>query len=238
MRLLIATPSYGGDLKTAYVNALFTAIKELERQGVEVSLAIVSGSLIGYARDMLVHQFLNSKADTLMFIDADEGGWTASDILALAKSGYSVCGAVVPMKGLRWDAISLIAKSHLEPNDKRELSKYGVTLNLPCKPIHIRQFNGRTFGEVPRIGAGFMCIQRAAFEKIEASGKLIVREGVAAPRMFFPTDSENHLGEDHGFCALWTELGERIGVLLDSKITHVGSFTYEALTWDQLEKVL
>src|SRR5690606_33321512 len=98
-RIMVATPTYTGELTHRYVDSLMAATVYCLYHKVELELRIVAGaSLIQYARNQLVREFLEDESFThLMWIDADVG-FDPRAIVKLLDHDKDVVGGVYPMK--------------------------------------------------------------------------------------------------------------------------------------------
>jgi hypothetical protein len=69
---MVAIPAYSGTIHLGTMRSLFTDLLALQARGDFWSLHDECGNaLIADARALIVAQFLDSKADTLVFIDSD-----------------------------------------------------------------------------------------------------------------------------------------------------------------------
>lgn len=96
---MVATPTYTGELHHRYVDSLFAALVYSLAHGVQVELRIIAGaSLIQYARNQLVREFLDDESFThLLWIDADVG-FDPRAIVRLLDHEKDAVGGVYPMK--------------------------------------------------------------------------------------------------------------------------------------------
>ena len=96
---MVATPTYTGDLNHRYVESLMAALLYCAFHKVQLELRIVAGaSLIQYARNQLVREFLEDPTYThLMWIDADVG-FDPRAIMRLLDHDKAAVGGVYPMK--------------------------------------------------------------------------------------------------------------------------------------------
>ena len=103
MKVMIATPMYGGQCDGAYTDSILKAQKYFAQNGIEMEYNFLfNESLIQRARNRLATTFLKSDADYLMFIDADQA-FEALWIKELMETGKDLIAGVVPMKGLYVD---------------------------------------------------------------------------------------------------------------------------------------
>jgi predicted O-methyltransferase YrrM len=98
-RIFIATPTYDGTLHHRYVSSLMAATLYCLFHKVELELRIIAGaSLIQYARNQLVREFLEDPTYThMMWIDSDVG-FDPRAIMQLLDHHKEVVGGVYPMK--------------------------------------------------------------------------------------------------------------------------------------------
>lgn len=96
---MVATPTYDGTLHHRFVKAYEAALLYCVVRKVELELRIVAGSsLIQYARNQLLREFLDETDFThIMWIDADVG-FDPRGIIKLLEHGLDVVGGVYPMK--------------------------------------------------------------------------------------------------------------------------------------------
>ena len=72
MKLLVATPCYGGVASEPFVQSLLRLVFAAPSLGFDVSVLTTSGeSLVTRARNNIVGDFLAGDWDALLFIDAD-----------------------------------------------------------------------------------------------------------------------------------------------------------------------
>jgi hypothetical protein len=219
--VFFATPCYGGLVTDQFFLSIFKASQELVRHGITFRLTTLRNeSLVTRARNILSAMFLDSGATHLFFIDADIEFEPESVIRMLAMDKDIIAGAY-PKKAL--------------PVQYAMNFKY----TDPVKK-QIRVENGAV--EVWDASTGFFCIKREVFEKMM----------VAYPHLHYKNDSnidpklqkycyalfdtmldadENgdnrYLSEDYTFCRLWQKLGGEIWMDPNTRLNHVGSYTFE-----------
>ena len=219
--VFFATPCYGGLVTDQFFLSIFKASQELVRHGITFRLTTLRNeSLVTRARNILSAMFLESGATHLFFIDADIEFEPDAVIRMLAMDKDIIAGAY-PKKAL--------------PVQYAMNFKY----TDPVKK-QIRVENGAV--EVWDASTGFFCIKREVFEKMM----------LAYPDLHYKNDSnidpklqkycyalfdtmidkdENgdnrYLSEDYTFCRLWQRLGGEIWMDPNTKLNHVGSYTFE-----------
>lgn len=221
--IAVATPAYGSQVTTAYVGGLL----ELQRRCIELNINLTiridgGDSLITRARNAMATDFINNPAYThLMWIDADIG-FTADTVLKLLHSDLPVVAGVYPLKK------HFPVPDGVPPTD---ISSLNYVVGLCNEEYETREPGFMTVREV---GTGFMMIKREVFTQLmemfpsrKYVSDMTGSEGHPHWNFF---DTEIHegrlLSEDYAFCRLWRKAGGQIWVDLNSKLDHVGSFTF------------
>jgi hypothetical protein len=216
--IFFATPCYGGMLTDQFFLSMFRATQVLMQNGINFRITTLRNeSLITRARNILTTMFLDSPCTHLMFIDADIEFQSQDIIRALAYDKDIIAGAY-PKKALPIQyAINFKFKN---PETKQ-----------------VRVENGAV--EVLDASTGFFMIKRRTIEKmIEAHPELRYRnDSNIDPKLnkycyaLFDTildpDDNRYLSEDYTFCRRWQKLGGEIWIDLNTKLNHVGSYTFE-----------
>lgn len=122
IRLLIATPCYGGNLHYQYVASLFQLTRQLDKLNVKYSESFLGNeSLITRARNIMVGKFLSDPSYThLLFIDADIQ-FGASGAIKLIEVDRDVSIGVYPAKSFHFDRIEKIFKRLDDPSALKSL---------------------------------------------------------------------------------------------------------------------
>jgi hypothetical protein len=180
-------------------------------------------SLISRARNTLTAKFLHTKESThLMFIDADIG-WEPWHLLVLLDAQKDVIGGLYPMKSLpvKW-CVNGIPGQAEDPNSN-----------------HI---------EVTKTGTGFLLIKRDVFEKLDAHpATKPFNNDIGLPvelnpymKTYFDTAvrENRYYSEDWTFCENWRDIGGQVWVDKRILLRHVGTYTFDYATHEQLYKDL
>jgi hypothetical protein len=231
MHIFIATPMYGGMAKNNYTVSLQNFLVKLSQAGHSVSTMTVGNeSLITRARNTLVHRFMQSNCDALLFIDADHG-WDADDVLKMIESGKDFIGAIYPMKGLNWDNIRAAVKLN-KPNLEDYSGIFAVNL-LDQE----QTFNETMPFKVKDIGTGMLFLTRKVFETLEPNckkyknnntGQTGIEFGEMITEYFTTFIDENDilLSEDYALCRMWQKAGGDVWTAPWVKITHSGDYVF------------
>ena len=230
---------YGGIAKNNYVISLQNLIVKLSQRGHQITTTTVANeSLITRARNTIVHKFLKTDFDALLFIDADHG-WDADDVIKMIESDKDLIGAPYPMKGINWENVRIAALS-----GKQNLEAYSgyFALNLLQEK---QEFNSEKPFRVKDVGTGMMFIKREVFEKLKplchkynhnAIGDLGIEFGEEVTE-YFTTFIEDKilLSEDYAFCSMWRKLGNDVWSAPWVRITHSGDYNFAGQFTNTLE---
>ena len=230
MKILVATPMYGGMCSGEYTRASLGIIPTLNKNGVDVAFAyIYNNSLITSARDQLAAIFLQHDFTHLMFIDADIK-FDAEDIWKMLQTDKDVIAGIYPKKEINWHMVHKMVLAGAGPDD---LPRYTGThvVNLvdyetervvkPHEPLEV-------FGA----GTGFMLIKRSVFEYLAPHTETYVDGTSGKPInsfFFLKKDLKTgmQLSEDYAFCHMCRDHGIKIHVAPWVKLGHSGSYLFE-----------
>ena len=163
-------------------------------------------SLITKARNGLVADFLESEADSMLFIDADVVV-NADDILRLfaLSIGKDITTGIYPRRG----------------SDRKFFLDYYLDENGAL------EFDANGLLRIRRIGTGFMMIQRHVLETMIAKHPEWAYNNNVTNRVEHAVfdlgivDGE-YYGEDYLFCDRATQMGFTVHIDVDISLPHVG----------------
>ena len=212
-KLMIAIPAYDGRVNIKTAIALAKLTPETNKFGVTLYISHISGcSLITKARNALVADFLETDADTLLFVDSDVIITPEAVLRLLAVSqGKDITAGVYPRRGA--DRCFFMDIHTDEETNQLVFDDNGML-------------------QIRRIGTGFMMIQRHVLETMVKNH----------PEWRYINDTKNrdeyaifdfgvyngkYYGEDYLFCDRAT--AEGFTVFLDPTISlpHVGTQEFE-----------
>lgn len=234
--ICIATPCYGGQVFQNYFLSIIALIYAVERRkDIDLSFIVRGGdSLITRSRNSIVAEFLATPKYThLLWIDADIG-FSPEAVYRLIQSGHEIAAGVYPLKAFTFpDEIPAQSKDDL-------FTRYTTYPFNPIGPT-FKVENG--FVEVKDAPTGLMMIQRGVFYKMIQQyphlkykpDRQVGLEKLAATiddsyyNLFdtFIDEQGRYLSEDYAFCRLWQQMGGKVYVDADSKLTHQGSHQYQ-----------
>tara|TARA_R110000744_G_scaffold215021_5_gene333903 strand:- start:173 stop:1060 length:888 start_codon:yes stop_codon:yes gene_type:complete len=217
--IFFATPCYGGQITDQYFLSMFRLTQELIKYNINFRITTLRNeSLVPRARNILNAMFLEAKECThLMFIDADIEFEPESIIRMLAMDKELITGAY-PKKTLPVD--------------------YAINLKFADKEkTQVKVDMGAV--EVLDASTGFWLMKREVVDKmIEGYPELFyLNDSSIDPKFnqycysFFDTihdpDDNRYLSEDYTFCRRWQKIGGQIWLDPNTKLNHVGSYTFE-----------
>jgi hypothetical protein len=235
MKIFIATPMYGGMCTGQYTQGLLDLISALHNSGHNALYGkTYNESLITRARNTLVNEFLNTDADYLLFIDADQG-FKSYEILKMIESDVDLIGAIYPMKSINWSRVTSAIESGVQIEELEKYTGYfsanlkadedqSITIVLD-KPL-----------QVDNVATGMMLIKREVFEKMIPTTETYAAAASSGQidfdkkhYEFFKTEIDENgvlLSEDYYFCKKWEELGGKVYAAPWVQITHFGSYEF------------
>ena len=226
--LFIATPVMDGRPESNFNDSLIKTKALLEEHGAKLHhLTHKYCADIYLARARLLSAFLREKDAThMMFIDADMG-WEAQDVarmLMLQRDFLAVAG----------------------PKKKYPLEFAFQLCDEHGKPIPLYHELETNVAEVTAVGAAFLMITKDCAQKIvDAHPELefdadenTVEYAVFDPIIINVGDNSprRRLSEDYSFCYRWRQLGGKVELLMDVRLTHTGSHTFSGCLLEELVK--
>jgi len=223
MRLLIATPAFGGRLCWNYVTSFANTAIHLNQKEIEFGFfALANESLIPRGRNRCASIALEDRFDKMIFIDADIG-WKWSDLQALLQSDKLVVGGTYPVKGLplRLNYNTLPEHRHLGKSIEghRKLQSFADTKTGEIKVLHIP--------------TGFMMIDVEVFRRLKAHvpsyTERLPHNDPFTDFDFFPVRIKDGRfeSEDWAFCSLCQEHGIDIYLNTSIILNHLGRYVYK-----------
>ena len=202
-------PIGSGSIPWPTAISLMSTVRSLDRAQIQVQVeAPVGCSVVTWARDAVVGEFLKSDFTHLFWVDSDIV-WLPKDFIRLLGFGaiYPIIGAAYPLKK---DPPTVLINTVGEKGD--------------------RAVNGHGNVQVKSLGLGFTCVQREVIAHL-ASTKLTVRDtlnNTEYPDMFRigRKPDGGALGEDVAFFEDLDALGYEAWLDPSVKLGHVGPKIY------------
>jgi hypothetical protein len=245
VKILIATPCFGGMLHNGYFQSMMDLSNNFVRLGVPFEVITIGNeSLIQRARNGIVAKFMSDENLThLMFIDADiTFSWLSIIKLLLCKKELS--GGCYPKKCFNWDKIKHHNQKNPNLKDDELMAK---SLDYVFNPIYHHQDNNiiirveNGMAQVKDIGTGFMMIQKSVIIKMIAKmPETKYKNNVAGYGQNNMNDcfyslfdccidpvSRVYLSEDYLFCKRWIDIGGELWLDLNTNLNHTGIIDYK-----------
>lgn len=216
--VFFATPCYGGQVTDQFFLSMFRMSQAFMQHGINFRITTLRNeSLVTRARNILTAMFLESDCTHLMFIDADIEFDSEAILRALAYD-KPIMAAAYPKKALP--------------------VQYAINFKFIDQATkQVRVENGAV--EVLDASTGFFLIKREVIEKMmQAYPELHYRNDSNIDPKFnkycyalFDTildpEDNRYLSEDYTFCRRWQKLGGEIWLDPNTKLNHVGAYTFE-----------
>jgi hypothetical protein len=239
--LMIVTPCYGGMVTAAYASSVSQLEKACQACGIATTWSMIAGhAMITIARAEMVATVLDSPDAThLLSVDADIA-FRPEQAFRLLDCRQPFVGAVYPYKTVNW---SKAATAIAEGRPQIPSASLDYVVNWQDE----RRIAGpRGFAKAKYIGAGFMLLRREVLTALrDAHPELRFHYWAAqhggtpqAPHargpdrygLFEPIidkETGQYLPEDLSFCRRWTDLGGEIWVDMESRLDHLGLYTFK-----------
>lgn len=229
MKLFVSTPSFGGQVTSAYAGSLLACVQQASIEGLLTDFQVDfqdKESLINRARNRAARTYILSKFDKLLTIDADIV-WTYEDFKRVITSPHPITGGMYPLK-----TFPVVANFNPYPDRGGELFKSQRGMDLDAYEKFKAKYadsDGRV--SVRHVPTGFLCVTEEVFFKIGALPEVqrySTFDSASGERIsfvqFYPVDVKYGTlrSEDWAFCDLAREAGYEI--MLDTKISlgHIG----------------
>ncbi len=243
MKVLIATPTAGHIVTTAYTHSLVNATLAVNALGGQYAHEVFNGSDIALARNFFAHLLLAETAIThLLFIDSDMAVDQAV-FQRLFAADKPLAGVIYPEREMNQSTfLDLIRQGEAEPRARAAAMRFNV--RLLDDSVTVRDGWCRVAG----LGAGCLLIRRSVFTDLISGGAVPIlrsakmRSHLGIPQMhdFFgliPTGDGDHLSEDYSFCQRVTDAGLEVWGLADTAVGHIGRWEFAGRFVDQLEMI-
>lgn len=231
MKLMIATPCYGGQVNCEYMRSILGLQKIFDKSGYEMKVVTIPfESLITRARNALFTGFINSDFTHIIFIDSDII-FNPYDVCKLIQRNKGVIAGLYPKKNIIFEKIvenskmasdmgSLISSSVnyafsgiLKEEDELMQVKYAATgfllisKQVAQKLVNIFSFQ-KYINDVRPYSS--LCVDNIIYNFFNTT--------ISTDKRF--------LSEDYSFCDLCSKANIPIYVDKTVKLTHVGQFYY------------
>lgn len=248
MKVMIATPAYGGEVTTTYCDTLIWLYDHFREKHPHIRFQhkFLSLSVLPFMRNLYASLVMQDESYThLLFVDADMG-FAPTLIEHMIAADKPVVGSMAPHRRFDLAKFYALREQIADPTVARLVAMDYVNAGSidfgesAPKPGDSRSFDDLVVDgpciRVRKTGAGVMLIKREVFgqikerypdlwcERIEDTyANFGLKTGVL--QCFEPMPNEHGLygGEDSAFCRRWVEgCGSEIWSVVTETIVHVG----------------
>lgn len=209
MRISVGLPLYDGKMDYRVASCLLTEIAIAAQTGDTLSVSVLAGcSDLARGRNQIVHEFLESDADRLVFLDSDVT-FEPGKLLKIAHYPEDIVGGAYRLKGPGPETYPIAFLS-----DRKELwaNEHGLL-------------------EVQMVPTGFLSMSRDAFKRFRDAypGREYQSRGITQYCYFqIPFRDGALYTEDAYFCREWREMGGQLFMDPELTLTHWhGNIPYE-----------
>jgi hypothetical protein len=227
--VLIATPMYGGMAAGIYTASMVQLPAIFLRHRVDSFYAFTaSESLVPNARNVLTHQFLESKATHLMWIDSDIG-FNAMDIVSMLISDRDIVCGIYPKKEVDWARVAQAVEAGVPPEELRNHAGLFAVKLLDDSAAGVAADSDGLL-EIAAAGTGFMLIKRGVFDTLSefvpeyAPDRTSIKEYYATS---IEPESGRLITEDYNFCMLARSHGFKIYAAPWVRLGHAGTYVFD-----------
>lgn len=228
MKILLATPCYGGLLTTQYLGSILETYIKAALENIQIMVYIMDNeSLVPRARCRAATYALENKFDKLFFIDADIG-WKWDDFRTLIQSERKIVGGTYPVKAYPLTLNLNVLDEHrpLYGEGKRTLRDFE---KLSAESDDQGEL------EVKHIPTGFLSINVEVLQALrERVPQFEMLHPVTNQREvcyeFFPSGARDgkYFSEDWAFCELARAAGFQVYLNTNCIVSHTGSHVFRA----------
>jgi hypothetical protein len=252
MKILIATPAYGGQVTTTFCESLIALRAHFRQKHPHIRFEhkFLSLSLLPFTRNLFANMVMQDDSYThLLFIDADMG-FEPSLIEHMIAADKPIVGVMSPFRKLELDKLYALGDEIADPAVARLVAiDYvnasavdfvdGATRDGEPRPSSNLVIDGPCI-RVRDIGTGIMLVKREVFDSLrqrypelmcQATESFYAKFGLDGGilQCFQPMPDEHgvYAGEDTAFCRRWVEgCGGEIWAVVTETIVHVGTEKY------------
>ncbi len=232
--VFIATPCFGGLVSQHYMQSVLGLVQLGANANFDVTLALLGhDSLITRSRNTLVGQFLETpRATHLLFIDADIC-FEPEQVFHMLRFDREFVAGIYPLKVIDWSnpAIKRAATA-------RETFGAAPLLYVGTLCTGDRCERAGRFATAIYCGGGFMLLKREVIERMIAAypetryssahaySNAKAGQNFALFDCMIDKDTGVYISEDFAFCQRWRDIGGKIWLDTEGKLTHIGAYNY------------
>ena len=244
MQLFVSVPTHSETISAETVHTIVAAQGLACQRDWGFFFYHSAAAVISEVRNVIAATFLESGADVLLMIDADQAASRAT-IEGMLDFNKPFIGCISPRRSFYWSQAELEKATSVDQLRYQALRFVGYLEEDEQGRSEI--VNG--FGRAVFVGAGLVVLHRSVFERMMEHYPEI--EGRGFDLSFHPTLTTNwgffnpmdrgdglFLSEDLSFCRRWREIGGEIWADVARDISHVGRNDYKGNYLDYLKSHL
>lgn len=234
MHVLIATPTAGNIVQTAYVQSIVAATQVIRSLNGYYAHMTFDGADVVMARNYIAEYFMKAAEYThLLFLDSDM--LVSNEVFSkLLRADKELAGCIYSERAMNREFYrAAIAKGA----DETKATAAAMRFNVKHAGTQLKITNG--WCRVAGIGCGCMLVDRSVFQRIADSGhakrvtskKMAERTGIESFHDYFdllPAEDGDHFSEDYSFCERARRAGIDVWGLADLAVGHVGQQVFSA----------
>jgi hypothetical protein len=237
MNVMFATPCYISGVTMNYVASMFSLALDSKHVGLPCILHLHSESLITRGRNVILIKFLSEESFTHLFwIDSDIA-FQSDSVFRLLLADRDVAAGVYPMKRFNWPAQGLPAGTTRQQFEDRYTDYPFNPIGQGGLPVS-KYADADGFVDVAEAPTGFMVIKRHVLTHMMKKYPELNYVPDGPPNnpqrhlywRFFDCmvdpDSGRYLSEDYAFCRRWRDIGGKVYVDLQCKLSHLGQHLF------------
>lgn len=241
LKLLAVMPSHSGTLVMEAVETLLGVQEIVLARGGSMDFFHRGGATVNLVRNALAAQFLQSDADLLLMLDADQ----AIDPMAVARMidfDKPFVGCLYPKRYYNWSQVQMQAAGDEVMRVVHQAHDF--VGHLKAGP------DGRVpvtdgFAPAHHVGGGILLLRREVFEQLMHHYPELEGTGFGADAypglthrwgFFNSIDNEEGipLSEDISFCMRWSASGGEIWADVTTKAIHIGRWPFQGSYLDHV----
>lgn len=242
MKLFVAVPAHSRSIAGETAESLIYAQSMMIERGGSFQWHWESGATISVVRNVLVARFLQTNADLLLMLDADQAVWPGM-LQRMIDFDQPVVGCIYPKRMLDWSKADLSAAADIG----QLLYQASEFVGWLEADENGQALVANGFAKATHVGTGILLIRRQAFSVLmnrfpELQGRGFTRaaypelDGTGRWGFFNMLEDEEgvQISEDLSFCRRWRETGGDIWAEVGSSTIHVGPHTFAGNYLDYL----
>jgi hypothetical protein len=228
--VFIATPMYGGMAMGTYTWSLAQTPAIFINNGVGLLYQYrVNDALVANARNILTHEFLETPATHLMWIDADIG-FNAVDIVSMIVADQDIVCGMYPLKAIHWERVAQAVNDGVPQEELKNHVGFFIADKVDSA-AGSASANSDGLVEIAAGGTGFMLVKRGVFEALGNEVPSYVVDGELI-KEFYTTgidpETSQLVSEDYYFCRLARSYGYKVYAAPWVHLTHTGPYVYDS----------